>query len=102
MFRIQRSVNGKFVVFALSGRIKAVGVAELQRLLESETNDHNLVLDLNEVKLVDAKRWVFWLVAKRKTLSSRIARHISANGLSERRHKTKIAKRGVLTGHVVL
>jgi len=53
MFRIQRSVNGKFVVFALSGRIKAVGVAELQRLLESESNDHSLVMDLNEVKLVD-------------------------------------------------
>ena len=28
-------------------------LAELQGLLESESGDHNLVLDLNEVKLVD-------------------------------------------------
>ena len=53
MFKIQRSANGKFVVFALSGRIKAARLAELQKLLESEADDHSLVLDLNEVKLVD-------------------------------------------------
>jgi anti-anti-sigma regulatory factor len=40
-------------VFTLSGRIKAARVDELQRLLESEANDHRLVLDLKEVKLVD-------------------------------------------------
>ena len=53
MFRIQRSAEGKFVVFTLSGRIKAERLAELQKLLEFETSDHNLVLDLKEVKLVD-------------------------------------------------
>ena len=53
MFKIQRSANGKSVVFALSGRIKAVEAAELQKLLESETDHHSLVLDLTEVKLVD-------------------------------------------------
>jgi anti-anti-sigma regulatory factor len=53
MFKIQRSANGKFVVFTLSGRIKPPGLAELQKLLECEAGDHNLVLDLNEVKLVD-------------------------------------------------
>jgi anti-anti-sigma regulatory factor len=53
MFKIQRSANGEFVVFALSGRIKAARLAELQKLLESEADDHSLVLDLHEVKLVD-------------------------------------------------
>lgn len=53
MFKIQRSANGKLVVFTLSGRINAAGVAELQKLLESEAGDQSLLLDLKEVKLVD-------------------------------------------------
>ena len=53
MFKIQRSSDGKFVVFTLSGRIKSARLAELQKLLECEAGDHNLVLDLKEVKLVD-------------------------------------------------
>ena len=53
MFKIQRSINGRLVVFALSGRIKAARLGELQQLLESEADDHRLVLDLKEVKLVD-------------------------------------------------
>jgi anti-anti-sigma regulatory factor len=52
MFRIQRS-DGESVVFTLSGRIKAAGLAELQKLLECEAGDRNLVLDLKEVRLVD-------------------------------------------------
>jgi anti-anti-sigma regulatory factor len=52
MFKIQRS-DGEFVVFTLSGRIKAARLAELQQLLECEAGDHKLVLDLKEVKLVD-------------------------------------------------
>ena len=53
MLRIQRSATGRFIVFTLSGRIKAGRLAELQTLLESESGDYNMVLDLNEVKLVD-------------------------------------------------
>jgi anti-anti-sigma regulatory factor len=52
-FRIQISSNGKLVTFTLSGRIKAEEVAELQRLFEVEGQDHRIVLDLKEVKLVD-------------------------------------------------
>ena len=52
MFKIQRSPDEEFVVFTLSGRIKAEGSAELQRLLECEAGDRSLVLDLKEVKLV--------------------------------------------------
>ena len=53
MFKIQKSVNGKLVVFTLSGRIGPSGLAELQKLLESEAHDQSLLLDLTEVKLVD-------------------------------------------------
>jgi hypothetical protein len=60
MLRIQRFTDGKHVVFALSGRIEAEDVAELQRLFQSEATDRNLVLDLKDVKLVnrDAVRFL--------------------------------------------
>jgi len=51
MWKVQRSANGGFVVFALSGRIEAEQAAELRKLLEAEHQP--LVLDLREVKLVD-------------------------------------------------
>ena len=51
--RIQKSENGEVVVYALSGRIRAEEVAELQRLFEVEGQDHRVVLNLKEVKLVD-------------------------------------------------
>jgi len=41
------------VVFALSGRIEAERVAELQSLLASEGTGRRLVLDLRDVDLVD-------------------------------------------------
>jgi len=41
------------VAFTLSGRIRAEEVEELQRLLEVEGQDHDIVLDLKDVKLVD-------------------------------------------------
>jgi anti-anti-sigma regulatory factor len=53
MFKIQRSADEKGVVFTLSGRIKAERLAELEELLECEADNHALVLDLKEVKLVD-------------------------------------------------
>ncbi|HXX15640.1 MAG TPA: hypothetical protein VEJ47_12110 [Candidatus Eremiobacteraceae bacterium] len=51
MLRIQRSANGH-VVFALSGRIEAEDVSELQRLFQLENPDRPLVLDLDDVTLV--------------------------------------------------
>ena len=53
MFKIQRSADENFVVFTLSGRITSSGLTELQRLLDSESHDQSLLLDLKEVKLVD-------------------------------------------------
>ena len=51
-YKVQKSEGAKEVVFKLSGRIQKENVAELERLLETKgTSD--LVLDLEEVKLVD-------------------------------------------------
>jgi len=53
MLRIQTSTNRDQVIFQVSGRIEAEGLAELQRLIRSEAKDHSLVLDLKDVKLVN-------------------------------------------------
>ncbi len=55
MLRIQRSAEGEFVVFTLSGRIQGQDAAELQRLCELEAKEQRIRLDLQEVKLVDRK-----------------------------------------------
>jgi anti-anti-sigma regulatory factor len=51
--RIQKSDEPERVVFRLSGRIQADQIQELRTLLRSDTSDHDIVLDLQEVKLVD-------------------------------------------------
>jgi hypothetical protein len=52
VLKIQRSANGK-VVFSLSGRIELEDVGELQRLIDLESDEHVLVLDLTDVTLLD-------------------------------------------------
>jgi anti-anti-sigma regulatory factor len=59
MFKIQKSSNGKSVVFSLSGRITGAVLAELQKLLKGEARDHNVALDLKDVKLVDRDVVIF-------------------------------------------
>jgi anti-anti-sigma regulatory factor len=51
--RIDISDEHERIVFTLTGRIQAEQVSELQTLVHSELPNHNLVLDLTEVKLVD-------------------------------------------------
>jgi hypothetical protein len=51
--RIQRWEKPEAVVYALIGRIQAEQVAELEELLRSDSSDHNVVLDLACVKLVN-------------------------------------------------
>lgn len=51
--RIDVSDERERVVFTLTGRIQAEQVSELHTLLQSELPNHNLVVDLKEVKLVD-------------------------------------------------
>ena len=57
--RIDISDERERVVFTLTGRIQAEQVSELQTLLKSDLPDHNLVLDLKEVKLVDRDAVLF-------------------------------------------
>jgi hypothetical protein len=66
MFKIQRSSNGKSVVFTLSGRIPTAALIELQKLLEGEAGDHNLVLDLKDVRLVDRTVVIFLAICEAK------------------------------------
>jgi anti-anti-sigma regulatory factor len=58
MLRITRAANGE-VVFRLSGRIDAAGVAELERLFNAETNGRRIVLDLKDLTLVDREGVIF-------------------------------------------
>lgn len=51
--RIDISDERDRVVFTLTGRIQAEQVSELQALVKSDLPDHNLVVDLREVRLVD-------------------------------------------------
>jgi hypothetical protein len=51
--RIQRSVERELVVFSLTGRIQAEQVPELLALLESESPQQEIVLDLRNVRLID-------------------------------------------------
>jgi anti-anti-sigma regulatory factor len=51
--RILRSDNDSEVVFTLSGRIQADQLPELEALLKSASEEHKVVLDLQQVKLVD-------------------------------------------------
>ena len=53
MLRIQKSANADSVVFTLSGRIGVNDLAELQQVFACEGQEHGIVLDLKEVKLVD-------------------------------------------------
>lgn len=52
-FRIQKTVEGRRLAFILSGRIRAEHVPELLALLKAEAPGNQIILDLEQVKLVD-------------------------------------------------
>ena len=52
MLKITRVANGE-VVFSLSGRMDAENVTEVETLLSEDGNDHIIVLDLKDLRLVD-------------------------------------------------
>jgi len=52
MLRIERAGNGQ-VLFTLSGRIETEELKELQRLLALEAAEHQLILVLQDVTLVN-------------------------------------------------
>ena len=51
--KIEKSAQQESVVFALSGRIETGLTAELQKLIDLETETRCVVLDLKQVQLVD-------------------------------------------------
>jgi len=53
MLKILRSAKDGSVVLSVIGRIEEESLAELKRVIREETTDHNLVLDLKDVTLVD-------------------------------------------------
>lgn len=72
MLRIQKSANADSVVFTLSGRIRVKDLAELQRVFAFEGQEHRVVLDLKEVRLVDrdAVKFLAHCEAKGNTLQN--------------------------------
>lgn len=59
MLKILRSTRDGWVVLSVIGRIEEECLAELKRVILGETTDHNLVLDLKDVTLVDQAAIVF-------------------------------------------
>lgn len=53
MLKILRTTRNGSVAFALIGRIAEESLEELKRVIAPEARDHNLVLDLKNVTLVD-------------------------------------------------
>jgi anti-anti-sigma regulatory factor len=60
MFKIWRSSSRRWVLYFLSGRIDGEAVSELQSLLGKESAGSRLLLDLGEVRLVDAEAVEFF------------------------------------------
>ena len=52
MLRIQREANGE-VVLKISGRLDGENLAELKKLIDSESAGRPITLDLRELTLVD-------------------------------------------------
>ena len=57
--RIQKSVENELMVFKLTGRIQAADVPELLTLLKQDSSWREIVLDLEQVKLVDRDAVLF-------------------------------------------
>jgi hypothetical protein len=53
MWSLKRLTEGECVVLRLSGRIEGEHLVELNQLLASESGVRQIILDLEEVKLVD-------------------------------------------------
>jgi hypothetical protein len=60
-FRIETAARGRFRVFALSGRIGAQAITELERLFELQTDYRDIVVDLKDVSLVDREAMRFFV-----------------------------------------
>jgi anti-anti-sigma regulatory factor len=59
MWKLQKLADGEFVVLRLSGRIEGEQLLELRDVFASEAEGRNVVLDLQDVKLVDQNTVTF-------------------------------------------
>ena len=53
-FRIHKTIDERTVTLSLSGQLDDEGIAELRRLFDRYIDGHQLVLDLNDVRLVES------------------------------------------------
>jgi len=60
-FRIETATRGTVTVFILSGRLEKHAIAELRRLLELQTNDRDIVLDLKDIGVIDREVMRFFV-----------------------------------------
>jgi hypothetical protein len=60
-FRIETAARGRFIVFALSGRIEKEAISELRRLFEGQTDHRDIVLDLKDVVVIDREAMCFFV-----------------------------------------
>ena len=72
--RIQKSNDGDRVVFKLTGRIQGDDLSALRALVAAEVLNHNAVLDLKEIKLVNREAVRFLVQAE---ANGAILRHCS-------------------------
>lgn len=69
--RIQRSVERGRLVFTLMGRIQADQVPELTDLLRRESSAQDVLLDLDQVKLVDRDAVLFLALSEARGIQLR-------------------------------
>ena len=59
MWKVQKVADGDRVALRIIGRLERQQLPELQKVLGAEIGDHDFVLDLKEVKLVDQETVAF-------------------------------------------
>ncbi len=59
MWKIKRQAKGPGVTLQISGRIEGQHLAELRKILVAEAGDQQLILDMQEVRLVDQSAVTF-------------------------------------------
>src|SRR5271157_5342099 len=53
MWKVKRTDDGGLVVLLVSGRIEGEHLTELCKVFTAEAKNHNFILDMSEVRLVD-------------------------------------------------
>jgi len=89
MLKISRTANGE-VVFRLSGRIGAEGVAELARLFDAYADGRRIVLDLKDLNLVDREAVIFLAKCEGDLQITKTVRRTSESGSGESKWKTNL------------